>query len=94
MTARVKVLTVEPGTELRWASKLLGITISKRRFLLSPSGGGTLLVQDSTYRGLGGTRRGYRGGRIVNVIASIQGTFEAINEAIKQQAEARQQAPC
>jgi hypothetical protein len=53
-----------------------------------------LLVQDSTYRGLGGTRRGYRGGRIVNVIASIQGTFEAINEAIKQQAEARQQAPC
>jgi hypothetical protein len=25
--------------------------------------------------------------------ASIQGTFEAINEAIKQQAEARQQAP-
>jgi len=93
MTARVKVLTVEPGTELGWASKLLGITISKRRFLLSPSGGGTLLVQAATYHGLGGTRRGYRGGRIVNVIGSIQGTFEAINEAIKQQAEARQRTP-
>jgi hypothetical protein len=93
MTARVKVLTVEPGTELRWASKLLGITISKRRFLLSPSADGTLLVQAATYRGLGGTRRGFRGGRIVNVIASIQGTFEAINEAIKQQAEARQRPP-
>jgi|HubBroStandDraft_1064217.scaffolds.fasta_scaffold256751_1 hypothetical protein len=92
MTVRVKVLTVEPGTELRWASKLLGITISKRRFLLSPSGGGTLLVQAATYRGLGGSR-GYRGGRIVDVIGSIQGTFEAINEAIKQQAEARQRAP-
>jgi hypothetical protein len=90
MTARVKVLTVEPGTELRWASKLLGITISKRRFLLSRSGGGTLLVQASTYRGLGGGARGFRGGRVANVIASIQGTFEAINEAIKQQAEARQ----
>ena len=93
MTARVKVLTVEPGTELRWASKLLGITISRRRFLLSPSADGTLLVQAATYRGLGGTRRGFRGGRIVNVIASIQGTFEAINEAIKQQAEARQRPP-
>ncbi|MGD0068356.1 MAG: SRPBCC domain-containing protein [Streptosporangiaceae bacterium] len=93
MTARVKVLTVEPGAELRWASKLLGITISKRSFLLSPSGGGTLMVQSATYRGLGGTRKGFRGGRIVNVIGSIQGTFEAINEVIKQQAEARQQAP-
>jgi hypothetical protein len=93
MTAKVKVLTVEPGTELRWASELLGITISKRRFLLSPAGGGTLLVQAATYRGLGGTRRGYRGRRIVNVIGSIQGTFEAINKAIKQQAEARQQVP-
>jgi hypothetical protein len=68
MTARVKVLTVEPGTELRWASELLGITISKRRFLLSPAGGGTLLVQAATYWGLGGTRRGYRGRRIVNVV--------------------------
>ena len=92
MTAKVKVLTAEPGAELRWASELLGLTISKRRFLLSPSGGGTLLVQAATYRGLGGSR-GYRGGRIVDVIGSIQGTFEAINEAIKQQAEARQRAP-
>ena len=52
-----------------------------------------MLVQAATYRGLGGTRKGFRGGRIVNVIGSIQGTFEAINEVIKQQAEARQQAP-
>jgi hypothetical protein len=93
MTVKVKVLTVEAGTELRWASKLLGVTISKRRFLLSPSGGGTLLVQAGTYRGLGGGR-GYGGGRgLVNVIGNIQGTFVAINEAIKQQAEARQRAP-
>ncbi len=89
MTARVKVLTVEPGSELRWASELLGITISKRRFLLSPAGGGTLLVQAATYRGLGGSR-GYVGGRrLVNVLGSIQGTFEAANKAIKQQAETR-----
>jgi hypothetical protein len=93
MTAKVMVLTVEPGTELRWASKILGVTISKRSFLLSPAGGGTLLVQASTYRGLGGAAKGFRGGRIVTVIASIQGTFEAINEAIKEQAEARSRAP-
>jgi hypothetical protein len=90
MTVKVKVLTVEPGSELRWVSKLLGVTISKRRFLLRPSGGGTLLVQAGTYRGLGGSR-GYVGSRrIVNVLGSIQGTFVAINEAIKRQAEARQ----
>ena len=91
MTVKVKVLTVEPGSELRWASKLLGITISKRRFLLSPSGGGTLLIQAGTYRDFGGG--GYRGRGIITVIGSIQGTFEAINEAIEHQAEARQRAP-
>jgi uncharacterized protein YndB with AHSA1/START domain len=52
MTVKVKVVKAEPPTELRWVSKLLGLTISKRRFLLSPSGGGTLLVQAETYRDL------------------------------------------
>jgi hypothetical protein len=87
MTVKVKVVKVEPGTELRWVSKLLGITISKRRFLLSPSGDGTLFVQAETYRGLGGGRRTFA------VIGRIQDTFVSINEAIKEQAEARQQAP-
>lgn len=85
MTAKVKVLTAEPGTELRWASKLLGVTVSKRRFLLSPSGGGTSLLQAGTYRGFG-DRRG-------RVISRVQDALVAINQAIKQQAEARQQAP-
>jgi hypothetical protein len=91
MTVKVNVLTVVPGSELRWASKVLGITLSKRRFLLSPSGGGTSLVQDGTYRGLGGG--GYPARRLINAIGSIQGTFEVINEAIREQAEARQPAP-
>jgi hypothetical protein len=91
MTVKVKVLTVEPGSELRWASKMLGVTISKRRFLLSPSDGGTLLVQDGTYRGLRGPGTYARGA--ISAIGRIQGAFAAINEAIKQQAEARQQAP-
>jgi hypothetical protein len=88
MTAKVKVLTAEPGTELRWVSKLLGLTISERRFLLSPADGGTSLVQDGTYRGLGGSR----GRNTVKAISRIQDGFEAINQAIKQQAEARQRA--
>ena len=88
MTVKVKVVTAEPGTELRWVSRMLGVTISERRFLLSPAGGGTSLVQTETYRGLGGG--GGRGGRSTfALIDRIRATFEAINEAIKQQAEAR-----
>jgi hypothetical protein len=88
MTVKVKVVKVEPGTELRWVSKLLGLPISKRTFLLSPSDGGTLLVQAETYQGLtnifggpGSVRRKFA------LISRIQGTFESINEAIKEQAE-------
>ncbi len=88
MTAKVKVRTAEPGTELQWVSRLVGVTISKRTFRLSPAAGGTLLVQTGTYRGLGGGR----GRAITNVIGRIQDTFVAINQAIKEQAEARQRA--
>jgi hypothetical protein len=88
MTAKVKVLTADPGTELRWKSNLAGVTISKRTFRLSPAADGTLLVQTGTYRGLGGGR----GRAMTKVIGRIQDTFVAINQAIKEQAEARQQA--
>lgn len=87
LTARVTVLAAEPGAELRWASRLLGLTISDRSFLLTPAGGGTSLVQAETYRGLGGGRG------MVKVAGRIQDAFAAINQAIKEQAEARQQAP-
>ena len=88
MTGKVKVLTADPDTELRWASMPLGLTISKRIFRLSPTADGTSLEQTGTYRGLGGGR-----GRVmVKVIGRVQDTFVAINEAIKQQAEARQRA--
>ena len=86
MTVHVKVVTVEPGRELRWVSRLVGITISRRTFLLTPSGGGTLLEQSGRYHGLGGGR----GRAITGVIGRIQDVFVSINESIKQQAEARQ----
>jgi hypothetical protein len=93
MTARVTVVAVEPGRELQWVSKLLGMMISKRSFLLSPVGGGTSLVQAGTYRGLsafGGRGSGRGTGR---VLLNIQGALEAINQAIKEQVEARQRPP-
>ena len=83
MTGTVRVQTAEPGTELRWVSRLLGLQISDRRFLLSPSSEGTLLVQAGTYRGLGGSR----GRTTFKAIGRIQDGFEAINQAIKRQAE-------
>ena len=85
MTGTVRVQTAEPGTELRWVSRLLGLQISDRRFLLSPSSEGTLLVQAGTYRGLGGSR----GRGTVKSVSRIQDAFAAINQAIKRQAEAR-----
>ena len=64
------------------------MTISERTFRLSPTADGTSLVQAGTYSGLGGGR----GRAMIKVIGRIQDTFAAINEAIKQQAEARQRA--
>ena len=88
MTAKVKVRTAEPSRELRWVSKLAGVTISERVFRLTPAAGGTSLEQAGTYRGIGGNR--VRG--TVNTVTRIQDSFVAINEAIKEQAEARQRA--
>ena len=85
MNAKVTVQTVEPGTELRWGSKMAGLPISDRRFLLSPSSAGTLLVQAGTYRGLGGGR----GRGTAKSIGRIEDVYAAINQAIKEQAESR-----
>ncbi|HEY2276944.1 MAG TPA: SRPBCC domain-containing protein [Streptosporangiaceae bacterium] len=91
VTLKVKVLTVEPGTELAWASRLLGITTITRRFLLRSADGGTELTQAGTYRGLGGSRGpgGARGA--LKTVANIRASYMAINEAVKKQAEAESQ---
>jgi hypothetical protein len=89
MTARVKVLTAEPDTELRWVSKMAGVTISERIFQLSPAAGGTSLVQAASYRGLGRSRSR----AMIKTVSRIEGGFEAINQAIKQRAEDLSQAP-
>ncbi len=90
-TLKVKVLTVDADNELAWASTLAGITTIKRRFLLSPADGGTDLTQAGTYRGLGG-RRGPGGRRgALQAVTNLQGSYRAVDAAIKAQAEARQQ---
>jgi hypothetical protein len=84
MTAKVKVLATEPASQLRWVSNL-GVYKSDRRFVLRPDAGGTLLEQTASYRGIFVRFP-------AKTIASIQDTCAAINQAIKQQAEARQRA--
>jgi len=80
MTVKVKVLTAEPTTELRWVSSVLGLMTSEHSFILSPTSGGTQLVQTHDYRGLF-TRFPPK------TISRIQASFEAINQAMKQRAE-------
>ena len=82
MTVKVKVLSAEPATELRWTSSVLGIMNSEHSFILSPISDGTQLVQTQTYRGLF-TRFPPK------TVSRIQASFEAINEAIRQRAEDR-----
>lgn len=90
VTLKVKVLTVEPGSELAWASTLAGITTIKRRFLLQAVDGGTALTQAGTYRGLGGARGpgGRRG--VLRTLENLQRSYAETDEAIKNQAEAQE----
>ncbi|HXP56760.1 MAG TPA: SRPBCC domain-containing protein [Streptosporangiaceae bacterium] len=90
VTLKVTVLTVEPDSELAWASKLAGVTTIKRRFLLSAADGGTDLTQAGTYRGLGGGRgpAGRRGA--LRTLVNLERSYAETDEALKMQAEARQ----
>jgi len=80
MTVKVKVVTANRATELRWASNVLGLMHSERSFILSPADGGTRLMQTGSYRGLY-TRFSHK------TVSRIQVSFETINQAIKQRAE-------
>src|SRR6202042_91660 len=52
MTVKPRIVTAEPGVELRWASSLPGIMSGEHTFTLSPAGGGTRLDQSENFRGL------------------------------------------
>jgi hypothetical protein len=81
MTIKPKIVTADPGAELRWASGLPGIISGEHRFGLTAEGAGTRLVQSETFRGLLVPVSG-------QVLAHAQASFAALNEAIKKRAEA------
>lgn len=52
ISATIEIAAPEPATELRWVSSVLGLMTSEHSFILSPTSGGTQLVQTQTYRGM------------------------------------------
>jgi hypothetical protein len=81
MTVKVKVVAVRPPAELQWESRVLGVSSSKRGFILSPDVHGTHLTQNGSYQGLFTSFP-------AKTISRIRANFDAINEAVKEQAEA------
>jgi hypothetical protein len=81
MTVKPKIVTAEPGAELRWTSSLPGIISGEHSFTLSPAGGGTRLVQSESFRGLLVPFSG-------KTFARSDASFRALNEALKKRAEA------
>jgi hypothetical protein len=86
MTVKPRITVVEPGTELRWASSLPGLISGEHSFTLSGADGGTRLVQAETF---GGLLARFSGKTWANADAS----FRALNEALKERAEARTDRP-
>ncbi len=81
MTVQPKIVTAEPGAELRWTSSLPGIISGEHSFTLSPVDGGTRLVQSESFRGLLVPFSG-------KTFARSDASFRALNEALKKRAEA------
>jgi hypothetical protein len=81
MTVKPKIVSADPGTELRWASSLPGIISGEYSFRLTAADGGTRLVQSESFRGLLVPFSG-------KVLDRVQASFRSLNEAIKKRAEA------
>jgi hypothetical protein len=86
MTVKPKITAARPGAELRWTSSLPGIISGEHAFTLTPTGSGTRVVQSETFRGL---LARFSGKTFTNAEAS----FQALNEALKERAEARGNRP-
>lgn len=85
MTVKASVLAAEPAKELRWRSSLPAIMTGEHSFTLTPAEGGTRLVQTETYRGL-------LAHFSAKTTSRFQASFQALNQALKERAENRQQA--
>jgi hypothetical protein len=80
MTVKPKIVTAEPGVELRWAASLPGIMSGEHSFRLSAAGGGTTLVQSEAFRGLLVPLSG-------KILSRSEASFQSLNEAIKKRVE-------
>jgi hypothetical protein len=85
MTVKASVLVAEPARELRWRSSLPAIMTGEHSFTLTPAEGGTRLVQTETYHGL-------LAHFPAKTTSRFQASFQALNQALKERAESRQQA--
>ena len=81
MTVKPKITVADPGAELRWAAGLPGIMSGEHSFVLTTADGGTRLVQSETFRGLLVALSG-------KTLARAEASFRALNEALKNRAEA------
>ncbi|HEY6276279.1 MAG TPA: SRPBCC domain-containing protein [Streptosporangiaceae bacterium] len=81
MTVKPRIVAAEPGVELRWSASLPGIMSGEHSFTLSPVNGGTRLVQSESFRGLLVPFSG-------KTFAGAEASFQALNKALKQRAEA------
>lgn len=85
MTVKPRITAVRPGTELRWAAGLPGVISGEHTFTLTPTASGTRLVQSESFKGplsrVSGT-----------TFANAEASFRALNEALKDRAEARASA--
>jgi hypothetical protein len=86
MTVKPRITVARPGAELRWTSSLPGIISGEHVFTLTPAGSGTRVVQSETFGGLLARFPG-------KTFARAEASFQALNEALKQRAEARENQP-
>jgi hypothetical protein len=86
MTVKPKITAALPGTELRWTSRLPGIISGEHSFTLTATDSGTRVVQSETFQGLLTRFSG-------KTFANAEASFQALNQALKQRAEARADPP-
>jgi hypothetical protein len=86
MTVKPTITAAEPGTELRWTSSLPGIISGEHTFTLTPTGSGTRVTQSETFRGVLARFSG-------KTFTNAEGSFQALNQALKERAEAHANPP-
>jgi hypothetical protein len=87
MTIKPRITVARPETELRWSIGLPGLVGGEHSFTLTPAGPGTRVVQSEIFKGLLISLTGQ------TTVGHAERSFQALNEALKQRAEARAAGP-